>query len=114
MADARRLEHGLRTDRLQVLTAVALRLRRQQLAQAPDRRVECTARALGIELGPEQVGQTFAPVWPPRIGEQETRQTTAGRSELRPDPVVDVRDPENSQQSDTQHRGAPVLFASEA
>jgi hypothetical protein len=92
---------------LQAVAALAFRVARQELAQAPDRRVQGAAGALGVELGPEQVGKPFAPMRATRIGEQETRKAAAGRPKLGPGAIINTGRTEYSKQSDIQHCYAP-------
>ena len=91
----RALENSFAANGLEIAPTLAAWLARQQFAQTPDRRVERTARAFGIKLGPEQIGEPLAPMRPPRIGEQKARKAAAGRAEFRPSAIVDTCDPEN-------------------
>src|SRR5262245_14855561 len=105
-------EDGLRADREQALSIFALRLRPQKLAQPPDSGIERAPRTLGVEFWPEQIGQAFTAMRSSRIGEQETSQPPSGRPELRPSPIVHTCNSKYSEQSNTEHGGAPFRLRS--
>jgi hypothetical protein len=89
------LENSFAADGLEIASTLAAWLARQQFAQTPDRGIKRTARAFGIKLWPEQIGEPLAPVRSPRVGEQKAREAAAGRAEFRPSAIIDTCNPEN-------------------